>query len=61
MVFKTAGQKYFRMLQESFLQYFLPSLFKLSFVFMTFVYFEQPLTTGFTVHRTDIYDLDFFS
>ena len=44
-----AGQKYCRMLQESILQYFRPSL-KLQFVFKTLVLsiFEWPLKTGFT-------------
>ena len=45
------GQKYCRMLQESILQYFRPSL-SYNFVFKTFVLsiFQWPLKTGFTVY-----------
>ena len=41
------------MLKESILQYFQPSLFKLSFVFKTFVLsiFEWSLKTDFTVNK----------
>ena len=51
-----AGQKYCRMLQESILQYFRPSLSYLPFVFKTFVLniFEWPLKTGFTVGYTEM-------
>ena len=46
-----AGQKYCRMLQESILQYFRPSL-ELPFVLKTFVLsvFEWPFKTGFNGH-----------
>ena len=47
-----AGQKYCRMLQESILQYFQPSLsfFHLSLRGFVLSIFEWPLKTGFTVY-----------
>ena len=46
-----AGQKYCRMLQESILQYFQPSVSYVPFIFKTFVLsiLEWMLNTGFTV------------
>ena len=47
-----AGQKYCRMLQESILQYFQPSLsYHLSYKDLYFVYFLVPLSICFTVYK----------
>ena len=46
-----AGQKYCRMLQESILQYFRPSLsYHISLRPLFCLFFEWPLKTGFTVY-----------